>query len=147
MIVDHIDNWRLYETAHSLFPLAFECLTQTDWSIIDEGRFSISGEDVFAIVDRRRGKGTDDAKLEIHRQYIDIQYLVEGADVIGYCPLLDCRAPDPFEDDQDIGFFRDRPATWLNIDESCFAIFYPTDAHAPMGTKDEFLKVVVKVRA
>ena len=147
MIVDHIDNWRLYETAHSLFPLAFECLSKTDWSSVDDGRFSISGEDVYAIVDRRRGKGTDDAKLEVHREYIDIQFLVKGIDVMGYCPLLDCQAPEAFEADRDVGFFRDRPATWLEVGESCFAIFYPTDAHAPMGTDGKFHKVVVKVRA
>ena len=147
MIVDHIDNWRLYETAHSLFPLAFKCLCETDWSLIDDGRFSISGEDIFAIVDRGRGKGTDNAKLEVHREYIDIQFLAEGADVMGYCPLIDCRDPETFEEDRDVGFFRDRPATWLHVGQSCFAIFYPADAHAPMGTEGDFLKVVVKVRA
>ena len=146
MIVDHIDNWRLYETAHSLFSTAFECLCKTDWSSVDDGHFPISGEDVFAIVDRRRGKGIDNAKLEVHREYIDIQFLVEGEDVMGYCPLLDCQAPEEFEADRDVGFFRDRPLTWLNVGQSCFAIFYPTDAHAPMGTDGEFHKVVVKVR-
>jgi len=147
MIVDHIDNWRLYQTAHPLFPVAFECLCKTDWAQVENGRFDISGDDVFAIIDRRRGKGIDEAKLEVHRQYIDIQFLVGGSDVMGYLPLLDCRDSEGFDTDQDIGFFQDRPASWFDLNESCFAIFYPTDAHAPMGTEGDFHKVVVKVRA
>ena len=147
MIVDHIDNWRLYEAAHSLFPLAFACLAKTDWTKVEDGRFSISGEDVFAIVDRRRGKGTDNAKLEVHREYIDIQFIVQGEDLMGYRPLFDCQSPEPFDADRDVGFFADRPATWVGIQENCFTIFFPTDPHAPMGSDGEFQKVVVKVRA
>jgi len=147
MIVDHIDNWRLYQTAHPLFPVAFECLCKTDWAQVENGRFDISGDDVFAIIDRRRGKGIDEAKLEVHRQYIDIQFLVGGSDVMGYLPLLDCRDSEGFDTEKDIGFFQDRPPSWFDLNESCFAIFYPTDAHAPMGTEGDFHKVVVKVRA
>ena len=147
MIVDHIDNWRLYSGAHRFFPTAFECLCGTDWSKIDDGRFEIAGDDVFAIVDRRMGKGKQDATLEVHRQYIDIQYLVRGSDVMGYRPLLDCCQPRPFDVDRDVAFFGDPPESWFDVKSNCFAIFYPTDAHAPMGTTTEFHKVVVKVRA
>lgn len=159
MIVDHIDNWRLYRSAHALFQTAFNCLVQTDWSKIDNGRFEIDGEDVFAIVDRRRGKGLNDAILEIHRQYIDIQFLFRGSDVMGYRPLSDCSQHDSFnsfdsfntfntfDKDLDVGFLSDRPTTWFDVKENCFSVFYPTDAHAPMGTENDFHKVVVKVRA
>lgn len=146
MIVDHIDNWRLYSEAHRFFTIGFECLRSTDWSKVADGRFEISGDDVFAIVDRRRGKGKQDAKLEVHRKYIDVQYLVSGGDVMGYRAMSDCRSPEPFDVDRDVAFFGDRPESWFDVKPNCFAIFYPTDAHAPMGTTEEFHKVVVKVR-
>ncbi len=146
MIVDHIDNCRLYQTAHPLFPAAFACLLETDWSQVNNGRFEISGEDLFAIVDRRSGKGIDNARLEVHRQYIDIQFLVHRSDVMGYRPLSDCHRPETFDTGRDVGFFADPPASWFSVNEGCFAIFYPTDAHAPMGTDSDFHKVVVKVR-
>jgi len=146
MIVDHIDNWRLYSGAHRFFPIGLECLEQTDWTSVEDGRFEIAGDDVFAIVDRRRGKGKSKARLEVHRQYIDIQFLVTGGDLMGYRPLLDCRKPEPFDVNRDVAFFDDRPESWFEVKSNCFAIFYPTDAHAPMGTTEEFHKVVVKVR-
>lgn len=146
MIVDHLSNWRTYQTAHPLFEAAFECLEHTDWSVVDNGRFNIAGEDVFGIVDRRRGKGVDNAVLEIHRRYIDIQFLITGNDVMGYRPLIQCSQHQPFNDEKDIGFLDDRPISWVDVGRSCFAIFYPQDAHAPMGTSEEFHKVVIKVR-
>jgi len=146
MIIDHLDNWRLYSGAHRFFSIAFECLCSTDWSTIKDGRIEISGDDVFAIVDRRVGKGKQSAKLEVHRQYIDIQYLVSGGDVMGYRRLSDCCEPEPFNVDRDVAFFGDRPESWFDVESNCFAIFFPADAHAPMGTTTEFHKVVVKVR-
>lgn len=147
MIVDQLRNWQAYRDAHSFFPIAFECLESHDWSQVPDGRFEIAGEDVFAIVDRRTGKGTADARLEIHRRYIDIQFLISGNDVMGYRPLADCRFAEPFCDERDVGFLGDRPTTWVDVQQDCFAIFYPWDAHAPMGTDGHFHKVVVKVRA
>ena len=130
---------------HPHFAKAFNCLCDTDWSSIPDGRFEIDGDDVFAIVDRRTGKGMNEATLEIHRRYIDIQFLVSGEDVMGFTPLSDCLLGQPFDQDRDVGFFEDRPASWFEVKENCFAIFYPTDAHAPMGTESDFHKVVVKV--
>jgi YhcH/YjgK/YiaL family protein len=126
--------------------MAFECLENTVWADVPDGRFDISGDEVFAIVDRRTGKGTAAARLEIHRQYIDIQFLVSGSDTMGYRLMSDCTRALPFSSDKDVGFFDDRPDWWFDVNQNCFAVFYPWDAHAPMGTDGQFHKVVVKVR-
>ena len=52
---------------------------------------------------------------------------------------------DGFNDSADIGFFDDEPTSWLELVPGCFAIFHPQDAHAPLSTDDEMLKVVVKI--
>ena len=44
------------------------------------GKYPVQGEDLFYIVDAYDSQPFDQGRLEIHRRYLDIQYLVAGAD-------------------------------------------------------------------
>jgi YhcH/YjgK/YiaL family protein len=106
----------------------------------------VQGTDLYALIDPREGRGRDGARLEVHRKYIDIQYTVSGVEVIGWRGLADCsRVAEPFSEERDIGFFAERPDTWLIIPAGHFAIFWPDDAHAPLAGTGHVHKVVMKV--
>lgn len=146
MIVDTLPNADRYVSLHPDFPAAFRFLRTTDLMSLTEGRHAIDGERVFALVARGPGRGRPASPLEVHRKYIDIQFVVQGVDEIGWKPLADCSVPsEPFKLEPDIGFFGDAPDLWLHVKAGSFAIFYPDDAHAPLGGTGTVAKVVLKV--
>lgn len=146
MIIDTLANADRYATLHALFPLAFEFLRDTDLKVLAPGRYPIEGERLFAIVEATHGRKRDQAKLECHRKYIDIQYVLEGIDEMGWKALRDCHEPRAdYSSDKDIQFFLDTPASWVATPPGAFCIFFPEDAHAPLVSDGEIRKVILKI--
>ncbi|QBC42399.1 YhcH/YjgK/YiaL family protein [Iodobacter fluviatilis] len=63
---------------------ALHYLRNTDFSHMAVGRYPIDGEQMFALVQSPITQGWDAGKPEFHSRYIDIQYLLEGEELIGY---------------------------------------------------------------
>jgi len=146
MIVDTLANAPQYASLHRRFAAGFEFLRRADLANLPDGKHEISGDDLFAIVARDAARGRVQSPLEVHRKYIDIQYVVAGTDAIGYLPLAGCRrVSSPYDAERDLECFYDRPPTWLTLTAGMFAIFFPHDAHAPLAGDGEVHKVVVKV--
>lgn len=113
---------------------------------LPDGGVEIDGERIHAGVMRRSGKPADEARVETHRRYIDIQYVVDGKDRIGWMSVSDCRKPMGYNGEKDVEFYADRPDLWFDLSAGQFAIFFPHDAHAPMANEGRpIVKIVVKV--
>lgn len=146
MILDHLDNWRHYTALHPGFEEAFAFLERRDLVDLSAGRHPIEGERLYALVIKEDGRSRDSARLETHKRYIDIQFTVAGADYIGWKPAAQCAGEDQgYNAEKDIAFFTDKPEAWVTTLPSTFAIFFPEDAHAPLGGTGAIHKVVVKV--
>lgn len=86
MIMDKIENWNLYFSKKSnLYPGVEFILKQINEDIQD-GRYEIKDNDVYAMVQSYRTDALENKKLESHRRYIDIQYIVSGKELIDGCP-------------------------------------------------------------
>ena len=134
MILDHIANAKKHEKLHPLFSQAFDFLRRADLVDLAEGKHPILGEQLYASVDIMNGRGRDGARLEAHRKYIDIQYTVSGSETIGWKNARECRVPSgAFQQERDVLFYHDKPESWFSVPSGHFAIFYPEDAHAPLG--------------
>ena len=148
MILDRLDNAERYFSLHPGFRPACEFLWRTDFTKLSAGRHEVDGARLYCMLNKGTGRGRDAARLEAHRQYIDIQYTIVGPDEIGWRALATCeRVEKPFDAEADFGLFADPPETWITVSAGRFAIFYPEDAHAPLGApaEREVLKVVMKV--
>jgi len=146
MILDRLDNSGIYEALHQGFAEAFDFLKRKDVGELSPGRYDIDGDRVFAVVVQIEGKGREGAKLEIHKKYIDIQFEISGTDEIGWKPSNGCINVDSeFDKEKDLGFFNDEPETWIFMPPNTFTIFFPQDAHAPLGGKGDLHKVIVKI--
>ena len=146
MILDHLNNYQRYIPLHPGFEAGFEFLHDHRLAELKDGRMEIDGDRLFALGVATVGKGRHEAAFETHSKYIDIQYTVSGCDFIGWAERSSC-TPDQngYNSEKDIEIYTDRPRWWLPAPAGNFAIFFPADAHAPLGT-DEFVhKVVVKV--
>ena len=146
MILDSLSDYHRYVGIHPAFPQAFHFLVYTDLASMSTGRHPLDGDRMYVSIDHRDGRGRDGARLEAHRKYLDIQLTIDGAEEIGWAPLASCRHPTgAFDDAKDIGFFENRPDTWLSVPPGRFAIFFPTDAHAPLAGRGLLKKAIVKV--
>jgi biofilm protein TabA len=146
MIIDRLEYADRYVALHPLFGAAFRFLREMDPYEMEDGKHLIQGEELFAIVERTNGKGRTGSKVEHHRRYIDIQYVVSGNEQMGWMPIGNCHeASDAFDSQRDIGFYTDKPETWLDVVPGCFTIFFPEDGHAPLSGTGPVHKVVLKI--
>ena len=90
-------------------------------------------------------KPKTEAKLEAHRKYIDIQFVISGEETMGWSPVQGCGNDLGFNKAKDCGFFGDVPMAWFPVRPAHLRSL-PHDAHAPasVGTAR---KVVVKILA
>jgi YhcH/YjgK/YiaL family protein len=147
MIIDVPDNFCLYDKLNKNFSLAFKFLKQKDFKKYPAGRYDIKKNEIYASVSEASGKGKAKAVLEAHKKYIDIQMCVLGQDLIGYKPLSECKKiSKTYDSKKDCMLFRDKVNTWFGLEQGSFAIFFPSDAHAPLAGTGPFKKVVIKVK-
>jgi biofilm protein TabA len=151
MVLDTLQNWQTYTALHPAFTRAFEYLVRREWSGLvarESGsvRHALDDDRLYVSIDRVQGRGREGARLEAHRRYIDIQLTIEGHEEIGWKPLGDCAEPDgQFDAARDVGFFSDRPESWLSLPAGHFAIFFPADAHAPLASTGMLVKAIMKI--
>jgi YhcH/YjgK/YiaL family protein len=146
MIFDHMDQAHRYTSLHPLFAQAFAFLRTADLSKLKPGRNEIDGDKLFVMFDQKPGRGRSGARLESHRKYIDIQLTMSGAEEIGWKRTGLCNEiTEPFKPDGDIQFYGDAPIAWVAVPPKHFTIFWPEDAHAPLGGTGDLEKLIVKI--
>ena len=85
---------------------------------------------------------------EAHRQYLDIQYIVKGKEVMGWADLDACELIGEFNEAKDIGKYTGN-FEYLTINEGMCYVAFPEDAHMPgrhLDVPNDFVKVVVKLK-
>lgn len=148
MILDRLDQAEKYFEMHPAFEKAFAFLRQDAPSDMSAERHEINGDRMFCIISKGPGKTREEARLEAHRKYIDIQYIIAGTDEMGWKPTVACETIETsYNADNDIEFFKDKPESWTKVPAGSFAIFFPQDAHAPLVSDGEVHKVVLKILA
>ncbi len=146
MIIDHLSNSALYSSLHPGIAKALAFLVSTDTAKLSPGRHPIAGDDIFAIVDECQGNGKVNAKLEIHKKYIDVQFVEYGEEWMGWSPFSVCSLDHKgYDSSNDLGFCEEKPEAWFHVKPGYFTIFYPNDAHAPLAGTGQIRKIIVKV--
>lgn len=129
-----------------------EYLKKTDFAKLPNGRYELDGDRLFAIVQEYQTSPRERCKAETHCKYIDIQYIFEGVEVIGY-GLTDAgnEIAEDLSAKKDAIFYKSvRNERDLVVSTGCYAIFFPTDIHRPscnFETEHHVKKIVVKVAA
>jgi len=149
MIADQLENWRLYSGIAEL-GAAFEFLQRAGDSCSAAGRIDIDGDHLFALPQAYQPKTIEQGRFEAHRRYADIQYVVEGVEMMGCAALDGLQAEDTYDAGKDLAFYRTPPDfSAIVVPAGSFAVFYPTDGHMPgirIGSSNaDVRKLVVKV--
>ena len=145
MILDTLENAAKYTGLRIGVSEAFGFLDQPGLAELEDGTYEISGDLVYAIIQRCEGRKAEKAQLEGHRRYIDIQYVISGDESMGWTPRSHLDASGSYDEEKDLEFFEGSPEAMVRVPHGSFAVFLPTDAHMPCIGDGPIHKVVVKV--
>lgn len=150
MIVDRIENSHLYAGLSKGLAKAFEILKNDKLTGKSDGRYALDCDDLYYIVQRYTTKPLKNGRLEAHRKYIDIQFLLAGVELLGYAPATGLTVAEKYNPENDVVFYRlpDKIST-VTLETGMFCVLFPQDAHIPGCQIDEpaqVHKVVIKVR-
>jgi len=146
MILDVLENAHQYLALHKGFAKAFDFLLRPDLKELPVGKYDIDADRVYAIVSKDAGRRKEDALLEVHEKYIDIQFVLDGEDDMGWKPKSLCKQPtEEYDQKTDEQLFADKPDAWISTVSGAFVIFFPEDAHMPLISSGQIHKVVVKI--
>lgn len=147
MIKDHINNAHQYDDLHPNFRSVLEILQSLNLDALQPGHIELDGNYVYININETKSKNKEEAKLESHRRYIDIQMPLSGKETFGVKATTKCTNPiDEFDTERDILFYEDTPTEYITLNKGEFIIFFPDDAHAPcINTIDNHLKLIVKI--
>lgn len=146
MIHDFLSNSGVVLPVNTLFAKAFEFLKATNFSTLEPGKYILEDDKLYLTLMEVEGKIPEMAKMEAHRKYIDIQYVVEGTERMGWAPLNRCTdSDDGYNSEKDVIFFNDKPTSYVTVNKGEFVVFFPNDVHAPCIGDGNIKKVVVKV--
>lgn len=149
MIFDRLSNSKQYEKLNEKFKNGFDFLKNNNLKEMKDGRYDVA-EGVFANVQSLKTKNKTEKKWEVHKDYIDIQYVIKGEECMGYGILEDFKkVVVPYDKEKDIEFLDGEKFNYIDVNENDFVIFYPNDVHAPMlSVKEdvEIKKVIVKIK-
>ena len=134
MILDSLENSKRIECIHPLFKQAFDYVKSTDFSKMEDGKYDIADAGFTVSIASLFGKEKSEAAIETHKKFIDIQF-----------PLLGVEKSVPYNEEQDIAFYIDKPTAYTKIYPGQFAIYFPEDGHAPGIGQGNIRKVVIKI--
>lgn len=130
--------------------VALDYLSKTDFEALEVGRYSIQGDSIYVQVLDLETKEKSQILPEVHRRYIDVQYLHSGVERIGVAPDLgNCQIAKAYDDERDILFYQQMDnEVELIMRPGNFAVFFPEDIHRPACIDEKsskIRKVVVKI--
>lgn len=146
MILDQIENGALYYNVHKRFQSAFEYIRRIDIHAITVGRHEIDGANMYALVQEYNTKLKEEAKWEAHRRYIDLQYVVQGAEGIGYANIHHLKQGEYDEAKDFLPLFGE--GIQVDLNSGYFVLLFPEDAHMPglaIGAPAPLRKIVLKI--
>ena len=146
MVIDTLDNLGKYAGLNPLFADVVNFLKQNDLNTMEEGKHPIKGGDLFVNIQTAKGRSKEAAVLETHREMIDIQIPLDGAETYGYTPLRALPEAE-YNAEKDITKYEGMAQSFIECQPGMFAIFFPQDGHAPCITMaPEIKKAIFKVK-
>jgi YhcH/YjgK/YiaL family protein len=147
MVIDKIKNASMYYGINKRLEAAFKFLQDNELAKMAPGKYEIDGDRIYALIHHYETKPKEKSLWEAHRRYIDVQYIVEGSELMGYSNISDMKVSKEYDDNEDYLLF-EGSGDYLTAKPGTFIIFTPEDAHMPGSAITDpkpVIKAVVKV--
>jgi YhcH/YjgK/YiaL family protein len=150
MILDKLQNKDLYLNINSSLKKAFEFLENPNLEKLQDGRYEIDSDNIYAMVQSYSTRNPEANKWESHERYLDIQYIVLGDEAILWAPIEQLIVTEEYSTEKDATFYKDNSySTTLNLKKNYFCLLFPEDGHKPgctFNTPSQVKKIVVKIK-
>lgn len=147
MIFDKLDRAELYFNTHSGIRAGLLYLRSCTYEGLEPGRHAIDGERLIAILQDYQTKIAANCVWESHRRYIDIQFVINGSERMGWSPIDQMRLQTPYDAVKEAAFY-EGTGDFVTVSAGMFAIFFPSDVHKPsvaLEKPENVRKIVLKV--
>ena len=153
MIVSNINSPELekYLLTNERFAVAFDFVKKIFADGVEDGRHVIDGDALYVNVMTYESKEAERSCFEAHKNYIDIQVIIEGEEIIGFESNDKLTVTKEYDDEGDYMLYslNDKYDS-IRVGSGEFAIIFPEEPHAPGiaadGKPARVRKAVVKVR-
>ena len=148
MIIDRIENLERYCALGNKFTKALEYLKNNELVSLPVGKYEILQDEIFMLVMDAEQKNTDRFTMEGHRKYIDLQYWVNGSELMGFSSLQQQDIVNEYDNDKDFASYT-ASGSFIRFSPGMFAIYFPTDLHTAVTDESysgSVKKVVFKIK-
>jgi YhcH/YjgK/YiaL family protein len=112
-------------------------------------KVEFAGDKLFAKTMRLDTGARDAFKWETHREYIDLQYILGGGEVIEWSPAAKLVADVAYDEKTDFQFYAPADAdALLRMQDGLFTFLFPADGHKPLvadGANHHIHKAIAKI--
>ncbi|ECJ9010952.1 DUF386 domain-containing protein [Salmonella enterica] len=129
---------------------ALDFLRNTDFRTLEPGVVEIDGKNIFAQIIDMTTRDAAENRPEVHRRYLDIQFLAWGEEKIGVAiDTGNNQISESLLEQRDIIFYHDSEhESFIEMIPGSYALFFLQDVHRPGCNKSiatPIRKIVVKV--
>ena len=151
MILSQFSDLHRYDSLNPLFKKAFDWISSTDFSSLTLGKHEIAGADLFSNVQEYETRPVSESFFEAHRKFIDIQFLIEGSEKIGWASANHLSEIEAYDSESDFHKLSGAAEETVMLGEKIACILFPEDAHMPClnaaeGKKAKVRKICMKVK-
>lgn len=137
-----------YDLTAPKFRTAFAFLKRPDLAQLPEGWVELDNG-VRASVQRYETSPAEKLDFETHEKYFDVQYMVDGLEIVGVVNAEGLQPKIPYDPKDDIAFFHEPEVSGaVVLRTGDYVVLAPEDAHKPRcaaGAPRKVNKIVVKV--
>ncbi len=146
MIIDHIDHLMHYE---ALLPgLKNAAAFLAGLTDFQTGRHEFDGG--YLMIQKGLTKPLQEGTFEAHRNYIDVQILLEGSEEVAWADLRNLTSVIPYNAEKDVERFFGPHDHVIKVTEGMFYVAFPQDGHqavSHIAAEQSYKKIVVKLPA
>ena len=146
MIKDSLINAEKYYNLSEGIKKALCYIKEQNLSALADGKYLIDGEKFYININTYTTK--DSADWELHKKYIDIQYIISGEEKIGLCSRKYSSDKIPYVPERDIEFLDGAGGDYITMETGDFMIILPDEIHKPgvkCNTNTTMKKAVIKL--
>lgn len=148
MVIGKISDAERYYGLHPLFAKLFKFVRDNNLANFASERIVLDGDDLFINMAEPELKKAEAQKLEVHKEYIDVHFPLNGAETCGITHISDLtvESDEPFNEADDYAVYSEKARTYFTAYPGDFYIVFPEDAHAPIIGEGKIKKAIAKVK-
>ncbi|WML50763.1 YhcH/YjgK/YiaL family protein [Neobacillus sp. PS3-12] len=149
MIIDKISNYELYEGINKRLDQAIEYIRNTDFEKLRINTYKVDGDELYFNLMEYETKKAEERFWESHNRYIDLHYILEGTEFIGYEQFERLSVKENYNEADDYWIMDGSLHSKVCLQKGDFMICFPNDVHMTaikVNEPKKIRKIVFKVK-